>query len=44
VDGPYSPPELAAMFDQPVDMGIDPEWIADAEALIARTPDLLAPA
>jgi len=44
VDGPYSPAELAEIFEQPVEMGIDPEWIADADALIARTPSLLEPA
>lgn len=43
-DGPYSPSDLADMFDQPIDMGIDPEAIARAEGLIARTPSLLMPA
>lgn len=43
-DGPYSPPELAGMFEQPIDIGIDPEAIVTAEELIARTPSLLLPA
>lgn len=44
VDGPYSPQELAAMFDEPIDIGIDPEAIAAAELMMARNPGLLEPA
>jgi hypothetical protein len=43
VDGPYSPQEMAAMFDEPIDMGVHPESITEAEAMIARNPDLLQP-
>ncbi len=41
VDGPYSPPELAAMFEDQTDIGIHPEAIAIAEAFIERNPHVL---